>query len=288
MAAGQGYIEFATGDVLTAAAANGYLASQVVMVFADSAARTTGIATPQEGMLTYLKDTNAVEAYDGAAWISIGSTGDITGVTAGTGISGGGTSGTVTVTNSMATAIDAKGDLIIGTGADAFSRLAVGTDAYVLTADSTAATGVKWAAAGGGGSSFPAFFAYKDPSTQTISSGTWTKITFTGENYDTAGNFASSRFTPTTAGYYQVQASLLLDPATSAYAQMAIYLNGSNYSLVAGTPANADERTVNGGTLIPCNGSTDYIEIYARAGASCDIFAGATVTTFSGVGIRGL
>jgi len=38
--------------------------------------------------------------------------GDITGVTAGTGISGGGTSGTVTVTNSMATAIDAKGDLI--------------------------------------------------------------------------------------------------------------------------------------------------------------------------------
>ena len=43
--------------------------------------------------------------------------GDISGVTAGTGISGGGTSGTVTITNSMATAIDAKGDLIAGTGA---------------------------------------------------------------------------------------------------------------------------------------------------------------------------
>jgi hypothetical protein len=71
--------------------------------------------------------------------------GDITGVTAGTGISGGGTSGTVTVTNSMATAIDAKGDLIAGTGADAFSRLAVGANDTVLTADSTAATGLKWA-----------------------------------------------------------------------------------------------------------------------------------------------
>jgi hypothetical protein len=47
--------------------------------------------------------------------------GDITGVTAGTGISGGGTSGTVTVTNSMATAIDAKGDLIAGTADDTFS-----------------------------------------------------------------------------------------------------------------------------------------------------------------------
>jgi len=71
--------------------------------------------------------------------------GDITGVTAGIGISGGGTSGDVTVTNSMATAIDAKGDLIAGTGSDAFSRLAIGTNNQVLTADSAAATGMKWA-----------------------------------------------------------------------------------------------------------------------------------------------
>ena len=77
--------------------------------------------------------------------------GDITGVTAGTGISGGGTSGTVTVTNSMATAIDAKGDLIAGTGADAFSRLGVGTNGQVLTADSAEATGLKWTTPAGGG-----------------------------------------------------------------------------------------------------------------------------------------
>jgi hypothetical protein len=73
--------------------------------------------------------------------------GDITGVTAGTGISGGGTSGTVTVTNSMATVIDAKGDLVAGTANDTFNRLAVGTNGQVLTADSTAATGLKWATA---------------------------------------------------------------------------------------------------------------------------------------------
>jgi hypothetical protein len=77
--------------------------------------------------------------------------GDITGVTAGTGISGGGTSGTVTVTNSMATAIDAKGDLIAGTADDTFSRLAIGANDTVLTADSSEATGLKWAAAAAGG-----------------------------------------------------------------------------------------------------------------------------------------
>ncbi len=72
MAAGLGYKEFTTGDVLTAADANGYLASQVVMVFADAADRTADLTSPEEGMISYLKDTNAVEKYDGAAWVSVG------------------------------------------------------------------------------------------------------------------------------------------------------------------------------------------------------------------------
>jgi len=76
--------------------------------------------------------------------------GDITGVTAGTGISGGGTSGDVTVTNSMATAMTTKGDLVPATGSAAFARLGVGTNGQVLTADSTAATGLAWAAASSG------------------------------------------------------------------------------------------------------------------------------------------
>ena len=70
--------------------------------------------------------------------------GDITAVTAGTGISGGGTGGDVTITNSMATAIDAKGDLIAGTGADAFSRLAIGSNTAPLVADSAQSTGLRW------------------------------------------------------------------------------------------------------------------------------------------------
>jgi hypothetical protein len=150
MAAGLGFKTFNSGDVLSAADVNGYL-MQGVLVFASTAARDAAITAPAEGQFAFTKDTNSLFYYDGAAWVASGATGDIEGVTAGTGISGGGTSGTVTVTNSMATAIDAKGDLIVGTGADTFSRLAAGTNTYVLTADSAEATGLKWSAPAGGG-----------------------------------------------------------------------------------------------------------------------------------------
>jgi hypothetical protein len=42
------------------------------MVFASAAARTSAITSPQEGMISYLKDTNAVEYYSGSAWAAVG------------------------------------------------------------------------------------------------------------------------------------------------------------------------------------------------------------------------
>jgi len=150
MAAGLGFKTFTTGEVLTAADVNGYL-MQGILVFATEAARNSAITSPQEGQFAFTKDNNSLWYYTGSAWVASGATGDIEGVTAGVGISGGGTSGTVTITNSMATAIDAKGDLVPGTGADTFSRLAVGANGTVLTADSAEATGLKWATPASGG-----------------------------------------------------------------------------------------------------------------------------------------
>jgi|LauGreDrversion2_3_1035106.scaffolds.fasta_scaffold11305_3 hypothetical protein len=122
MAAGLGFIEFTTGDILTAASANGYLASQTVMVFASSAARASAIASPQEGMISFLKDTDTMQFYTGAAWSNV---------------------------DTGASPLTTKGDLYTFSTTNA--RLGVGTNNQVLTADSAEATGLKWAAAASGG-----------------------------------------------------------------------------------------------------------------------------------------
>jgi len=137
------------------------------------------------------------------AWQN-GTTGDIEGVTAGTGISGGGTSGTVTVTNSMATAIDAKGDLIAGTGADAFARVAVGaTNGFILNVDSAESTGMKWV------------------QPQTARAPKFTNV----YHWTTVGNTISQSFAPTNNTTYYVP--IFLQAGTLN--QIAIY-TGSGYS----------------------------------------------------------
>jgi hypothetical protein len=72
--------------------------------------------------------------------------GDITEVVAGTGLSGGGSSGSVTLTNTVATEFDAKGDLVVGTGADTFDKLSAGTNNHRLVAASGETTGLKYVA----------------------------------------------------------------------------------------------------------------------------------------------
>jgi len=96
MAAGQGFKTFVTGEVLTSGDVNGYL-MQGINVFANATARNAAITAPAEGQFAFTKDNNSLWYYDGAAWVASGATGDIEGVSVTSPITGGGTSGTVTI-----------------------------------------------------------------------------------------------------------------------------------------------------------------------------------------------
>ena len=156
--------------------------------------------------------------------------GDIEGVTAGTGISGGGTSGTVTITNSMATAIDAKGDLVAGTGADAFARLAVGANGTILTADSAESTGLKWATAAGGGDlvkiSSVTWSSASAQSLTSVFSATYDNYCIIFDNLQvtsTSNTFAirlrSGSSNNTTSNYYSASLGYRADGTSSNYNQ---------------------------------------------------------------------
>jgi hypothetical protein len=271
MAAGLGFKTFVTGDVLTATDVNGYL-MQGVLVFASAAARDAAITAPAEGQFAFTKDTNGLWFYDGAAWVASGATGDIEGVTAGVGISGGGTSGTVTVTNSMATAITTSGDLIQGTGSGTFARLGSGTAGQFLTTNGTT---LSW---GSGAVAGPAFQAYLGGSNQSITASTWTKVQLNTEEYDTNNDFDSTtnyRFTPDTAGKYLLGYAMNTNAGAVAF---AVYKNGSLYKYF---PMGAGSVTAS------MNGTTDYIEWYVYlTGASIVLYAGSDSNTAFGTYLR--
>lgn len=133
MAAPLGYKDFATGDVLTANDVDGYL-MQGIWVFASAAARDAAVTSPQEGNACYLKDTDVIQVYTGSTWATQSASNPIS-----------------------ANIVDAKGDIIAATAADTVSRLAVGANDTVLTADSSTATGLKWAAAAASGFTYATY-----------------------------------------------------------------------------------------------------------------------------------
>lgn len=256
MAAGQGFKEFTTGEVLTAGDVNGYL-MQGVLVFASAAARNAAITSPQEGQFAFTKDTNGLWYYDGAAWVASGATGDIEGVTAGVGISGGGTSGTVTVTNSMATAITAAGDLVKGTGSGTFDVLPIGSTGQILTVAGGTAS---WASASGGGSNWSLFGSASLTASQTVTiSGISGKdkimVLLANASSATASSQISLRLNATTTGYYYAGTSQAYISTYAAGNFEGVYT--SNYANIdiGYMGSNAASSVSGGATFSGCNSS---------------------------------
>lgn len=148
MAAGLGFKDFVTGEVLTAADVDGYL-MQGVWVFASAAARDAAVTSPQEGNFAYLKDTNVTTYYTGSAWANLDTTG---------------------MTNPMTT----TGDTIYSSSGSTPARLGIGTTGQVLTV----AGGVpSWATPAGGGGKV----------LQVVSATYSTEVSVTGTTYTDSG-----------------------------------------------------------------------------------------------------
>jgi len=92
-----GFKTFATGEVLTASDVNNYLMEQSICVFADGTARDAAITSPENGQFVFLTGSSTLQFYGSSTWNNFIGEGDITGVTAGDGLSGGGTSGAVSL-----------------------------------------------------------------------------------------------------------------------------------------------------------------------------------------------
>jgi hypothetical protein len=125
----------------------------------------------------------------------------------------------------------------------------------------------------------PTFSAYQN-SGQTLGTATYTKILFQAEEWDTNNNFASSTFTPTVAGYYQINA--VVRAPQNGELSVIIYKNGSNYKV--GNNVNTNSPYSMGvSALVYFNGSTDYAEIYVFSSvASTPTVAGENYTYFQG------
>lgn len=194
----------------------------------------------------------------------------------------------ITKASSSAVAPAAKGDLVVGNATNDSGILAVGSANQVLTVDSSTATGLKWAAAASGNTN-PAFTAYRATSNQTFTSAVNTKVAYNAEEFDTNSNFdptTNYRFTPTTAGYYLISASMTYG-GTLTRVQMKLYKNGSNYSRWTDTNGSDNTGIYNGTSLVYANGSTDYFEVYCEfTGTSPVIFAGLEYNYFNGVWVR--
>ena len=136
----------------------------------------------------------------------------------------------------------------------------------------------------------PAFSAYQS-SAQSITTGTFTKIQFQTEDYDTNSNFDSTtnyRFTPTVAGYYQISGGISFG-FSSGQSLIVIYKNSARFKDGSWGTGGASGTGSVVSSLIYFNGSTDQVELYVlqNTGSTNNLTAQNYGTYFNGCLVRG-
>jgi hypothetical protein len=154
--------------------------------------------------------------------------------------------------------------------------------AQLTTAGNLTVTGSVTATGGfvQGATAAPAFSAYSTTLTS-VTNTTFTKVTFNTEEFDTNSNFASSRFTPTVAGYYQINTCIGGPGSGTGIIVANIFKNGSNFKSGNQIPNNAAGTYVVVAALIYLNGSTDYVEIYAYQNTGGTVTLGSNSVDFA-------
>lgn len=132
----------------------------------------------------------------------------------------------------------------------------------------------------------PAFSAYAGTGTH-FNATVITKITVDVESFDTNNNFASSRFTPTVAGYYIFSGGWT---AGTIYSDGSVYLYKNGTVAKAGSASGYSTNNSNGWVvsgILYMNGTTDYVELYGFSTLANDSTVGASFTYLDGCLIRG-
>ena len=137
----------------------------------------------------------------------------------------------------------------------------------------------------GGMANTPAFSASQG-SSQSIANNTTTKLTsISTEDFDTDSDFASDKFTPTTAGKYFFILNLIYQTSSDGqYAGVRLYKNGSQVESCF--IVNQDYNRAILTTVQEANGSGDYFEAYAdhQIGSSVNVKL-AEFTAFKLIGV---
>jgi hypothetical protein len=176
--------------------------------------------------------------------------------------------------NGTSISSDTSGVLELKTGSSPTTAVTIGTNQVVTFAQQPAGT-----FAGTG----PAFSAYPT-SGQTLGAGSTTKILFPTELFDTNSNFASSRFTPTVAGYYQLNVNVGIAGGQSSQLLVSIFKNGSVYKHLL--DENSSTYGLIGSCLVNANGSTDYFEVYVYTANGFTTSGSQQYTWFDGCMVR--